>query len=309
MSQARPAEAPSEQTLVHSQGRLIRRSVKWTAIGMAASKSLSMLAKLVLARLLVPEYFGFVAMVLVFTQIAKIVGDVGLTHAMVQRKRDGGTRLLFDSAFWFLMLVAITMIGLMWLIGVPFIVWFYDEPALATIAMAMSFGILFQNLKVVPEARLVRTMRFKRIAISELFGTVVGCIAAIALAMMGAGVWSLVGQVLIVAICTMAALFISAGWTPRFRFSLSALLGVKEFSSYILGSRAFVYLQQNLDYLLIGKLMGAYAVGIYASRFWSRRLCGRRSTGSSARSYFRSTAACWVRQRASGRYISAPSAI
>ena len=252
---------------VLTEGRLIRRSVKWNVIGMGISKSISILAKLVLARLLVPEYFGFVGMVLVFTQIAKIAADMGLKHALIQRKRDAASRLLLDSAFWMLLLIALALILAMEVVGAPLIVWFYGEPRLAEIVMAMSLGILIQNLSVVPEARLSRTMRFKQVAISEFSGTAVGCIAGVTLALLGAGVWSLVSQTLISAAVTTVGLYISAGWLPRFRFSVRTLLGVKDYSSYTLGSRSLIYLQQNLDYLLLGKLMGAYAVGIYAIAF------------------------------------------
>ena len=245
----------------------MRRGITWTAVGMAASKCASIIAKLVLARLLVPEFFGFVSMVLVFTEIVKIGAELGLRNTLINRRRDSSSRLRYDSAFWFLVMVACAAIAAMWLFGAAILVWFYDEPELKTVAIAMSFGILLQNLRVVPEARLARAMRFKQITLSEMLGTFLGCASAVALAAYGAGVWSLVAQTLVAAAGTTALLFLSAGWFPRFHFSSACLNDLKEYSSYVLGSRILIYLQQNLDYVLIGKMLGAYSVGIYSIAF------------------------------------------
>lgn len=252
---------------LHGSGRKIRRGVKWNAIGIAASKTISLLAKIGLARLLVPEHFGFVTIVIVLIQMVKIAADLGLGHTLIQRKRDSKTRLLFDSAFWFLLGAALALIGLMTWIGIPLIVWFYAEPELALIATAMSASILLHNLRIVPEARLTRAMRFKSIAMSDLLGAASGCVAAFTLALVGGGVWSLVAQHLVGAGVALASLALHAGWLPRPHFSLRLLREVKDFSSYSVGSRSLVYVQQNADYLLLGKLMGAYAVGIYAIAF------------------------------------------
>ena len=252
---------------LRSETRLIRQGVAWNSIGLALSKGSSILAKLILARILVPEYFGFVSMVLVFTLIARIIADLGLRETLIHRRRDRMTRLVYDSAFWLLMLAAAGVIMLMWLLGVPFLVWFYGEPRLETIAVVMSFSVLFQNLQVIPEVRLARAMRFRHIASAEITGTLVGCAAAILLALLGAGVWALVAQTLVTSAAIATGMFLRSGWRPHFRMKRAALLNLRDYSGFIVGSRALVNAQQNLDYLLIGKLIGAHAVGIYSIAF------------------------------------------
>jgi O-antigen/teichoic acid export membrane protein len=247
--------------------RVITRGVSWTAFGLVASKGITVLSKVVLAALLVPEHFGMVAMVLVFMHLVNKASDLGLPHALVQRRRDGSSRLLYDSAFWCLLVVGSALVAAMWLLGVPFLVWFYDAPELSGIATLMSLGILLHNITVVPEAILTRLGNFKAIILSEFAGALVGASAAIALAYFGAGPWSMVAQVLIATACTAAGLLLATRWLPRLRFAASPLVEVKRYSSYILGSRALVYMQQNLDYLLLGKIMGAYSLGIYSLAF------------------------------------------
>ena len=247
--------------------RLIRQGVAWNAVGTAVSKGSSVLAKLVLARFLLPEHFGFISMIVVLTSIAKIVGDLGFSLSLIQRRRDRSTRLLYDSAFWALFAASFVMIALMWLIGAPLLMWFYGEPRLGSVAIVMSTVVLFQNLEVVPEARLVRLMRFKQTAMADISGMLIGCATAILLAIAGAGVWSLVSQTLVAAACTSMMMFAFSGWRPRFRIDLALLRDLSSFSRFIVGSRSLLSIQQNMDYLLIGKLMGAHALGIYSIAF------------------------------------------
>lgn len=234
---------------------------------MMIGKGSSILAKVVLARLLLPEHFGFYNMVLVFSAIIAIVADLGFRLGLIQRQRDHRTKLLYDSAFWLLFLSSFVMIVVMWLIGVPFLVWFYGEPRLAPIALAMSAGIVFQNLQVVPEARLARSMRFKQIALADILGTLAGCIAALLLALAGANVWSLVAQTLVATAGTCVITFAFSGWRPHVRLNLAILRDLGSYSKFIVGSRVLISFQQNLDYLLIGKLVGAHALGIYSIAF------------------------------------------
>ena len=259
--------APVHQQRLKSEKRLIRRGVAWNAVGMMIGRGSSILAKVVLARFLLPEYFGFYNMVMVFSAIVTIVADLGFRFGLVQRQRDHRTKLLYDSAFWLLFAASLVMIGIMWLAGVRFVVWFFGEPRLAPIALAMSAIIIFQNLQVVPEARLARVMRFKQIATADIIGTLIGCTASILLAIAGANVWSLVAQTLIAAACTCAITFAFSGWRPRMRMNLAILRDLGSYNGFIVGSRVLISVQQNLDYLFIGKLMGAHPLGIYSIAF------------------------------------------
>lgn len=234
---------------------------------MMVGRGASILAKVALARFLLPEYFGFYNMVMVFSAIVTIVADLGFRFGLIQRQRDHRTKLLYDSAFWLLFAASFLLIAVMWLAGVPFVVWFYGEPRLAPIALAMSTIIIFQNLQVVPEARLARSMRFKQIALADIIGTLTGCAAALLLALAGANVWSLVAQTLIAAALTCAITFAFSGWRPRMRMSLAILRDLGSYNRFIVGSRVLISIQQNLDYLFIGKLIGAHALGIYSIAF------------------------------------------
>ena len=131
----------------------------------------------------------------------------------------------------------------------------------------MSTIVLFQNMQVVPESRLARVMRFKQIAFADMSGMITGSAVAIGLAALGAGVWSLVAQTLVAAAVTSGVNFVLAGWRPHLRFDRTILGDVGSYSKFIVGSRTLISIQQNLDYLLIGKLIGAQALGVYSIAF------------------------------------------
>ncbi|GAA4018910.1 lipopolysaccharide biosynthesis protein [Sphingomonas swuensis] len=267
MNASTQTDRPAGERSLRSEARLIRRGIAWNAVGTTLSKACSILAKLILARLLLPEHFGFVSMVIVFTSLTKVIADLGFRLALIQRRCGRQTKDLYDSAFWLLLVAAVLMLAVMWVVGVPLISWFYGEPRLGPVALALSSVVIFQNLQVVPEARLARISRFKQLAYADIAGMVVGYTAAILLAMSGAGVWSLVTQTLVTAALTSALTFAYAGWRPSFHFDRALVAELLSFSKFIVGSRLLISLQQNLDYLLIGKLVGAQAVGIYSIAF------------------------------------------
>lgn len=243
------------------------RGLSWNAANLLANKAVGILVRLVLTRLLVPEYFGFVAMVVVAIGLIKIFIDFGAQNALVQRVRDADSLLRYDSAFWFLLVSSIVwMIGFC-VVGAPGLVAFYSEPKLATIAVVMSLSIPLHGISIIPLVRLTRRLQFKAIAISELVGVVGGAAVAVMLALFDAGVWSLVGQQLVSGCLTTALVYYFCPWRPRKRFSWSSLRDILNYSVYMLGSRIIHYMRTNMDYVLVGVLLSASSLGVYTLAF------------------------------------------
>ncbi|TVP72522.1 MAG: hypothetical protein EA339_06500, partial [Rhodobacteraceae bacterium] len=216
-------------------GRQIRRGVSWNAANLVVNKGMSILVRLLLARLLVPEHFGLVAMVVVVLGLIKIFVDFGLQNALIQRKRDAKSLIRNDSAFWFLLGGGIGWTALFIVAGIPLMIWLYDEPQLRDLALVMGFSILLHSLSIMPTVRLTRRMRFKSQVIAEVVSTVAASVIAIALAFVGAGVWALAAQQLSSGAIKSAMLWRAASWRPRRRFSWASLHDVVGFSGWMLG--------------------------------------------------------------------------
>lgn len=244
-------------------GRQIRRGVSWNAANLLVNKGMSILVRLLLARLLVPEHFGLIAMVVVLLGLVKIFVDFGLTNALIQRKRDANSLIRYDSAFWFLLGGGIGWTALFIIAGIPLMIWFYDEPQLHDLALVMSVSILLHSLSILPSVRLTRRMRFKSQVIAEVVSTVVASGVAVALAFAGAGVWALAAQQLSSGALRSAMLWRAASWRPRRRYSWASLRDVVGFSGWMLSASVVYYVRINIDKVVVGAILGPALLGVY----------------------------------------------
>lgn len=218
----------------------------------------------VLARLLTPADFGLVGMVLVFSNLSWVLTEAGFIAALVQRE-SLHTRHL-HTAFWLVSGLSLT-IAIMFVLGAPLLAALYETPELAPVAAAMSLNLLAGGLGVVPVARLQRAMAFRGLSIMEACATVAGGLLAVTMALHGMGVWSLVAQVIAVPALRSAGCWVLAGWRPRLRFDLRAARELARVSVPLMGTNLLGYAHRNLDKLLIGRFLGAAALGVYGRAY------------------------------------------
>lgn len=254
-------------TVRKTRGRQIRRGLTWNAGKLFVDKGLSLVVRLLLARLLVPEHFGLIAMIVVALGLIKLFVDFGLKTALIQRRRDECSLIRYDSAFWFLLGAGIGWTALFMIAGVPLLIWLYGEPQLHDLALVMSVSILVHSISALPLVRLSRRMRFKPIVIAEVTSHVVAAAIAIAMAFGGGGVWALAAQQLVSVGLRSALLWRFARWRPRWRFSWSSLRDLFGFSGWMMGSQVIHYLRKNMDKMLVGAMLGASALGVYVLAF------------------------------------------
>ncbi len=220
--------------------------------------------RLALTGILLPEHFGWVAMISILVGLLGLVVDLGLRQVLIQRPRDASTRLVHDSAFWLTFAAGPAWVAGMAGLGAPLLVALYGQQAVLAPSMAMALGLLPTAWSLYPTVMLTRRMRFRSLVTAEAAGAVSGAAAAIALAYAGAGVWSLVGQSLVSGYVTCAALWRECRSVPRWRFDFRSLRPLWRNGTAILGVRAVQYLRANVDRLIVGITLGASALGIYS---------------------------------------------
>ncbi len=243
--------------------RQIRQGISWNVVNLFVNRGSAFLIRLVLAKLLLPEHFGLIAMVMTFLGLIQVFADFGLRNALIQRKRDANSRLRYDSAFWFLAGTGIILTLLFIIIGTPMMIGFYGEPLLKDLVMIMGISILISNLSIVPEIRLTRRMRFKQLVIAEISSTLIASGIAIGMAWNDMGVWALATQQ--VSAISLRALLIAkfSKWRPRYHFAWTSLQDVIGFSAYMLGVQIIYFIRTNMDNFVVGVLLGASSLGIY----------------------------------------------
>lgn len=245
----------------------IIKGVLWNGLGLIVEKGFSLFVQLLLAKLLVPEDFGLVAMSMVFIRFVQVVGELGVSSALIQRAEAELRIIHFDTVFWFgIGFSTLLFLALAFVVG-PFAAWFYEVDELRNILPTIGIGILLRPITVVHRAILTREMKFKRLTIISNTANVVSGGLAVLMALWGFGVWSLVQFSIMPALIMIPQYFTATRYIPQLRFSQSAFKDVFDFGVYTTGTNIVNTVINQFDYLLIGKMLGPVMVGIYGFSF------------------------------------------
>jgi O-antigen/teichoic acid export membrane protein len=241
--------------------------VSWNAVELVASKGVTMLVRLVLAALVAPQEFGVVGMALLFTGLAATVSETGFSEAIIQRKKSLLDKKHLDSAFWLSMVSGAAIFLIMVAIVAPLAARFYGIDRVATLIRVLSVGLLLNPLRSIHAARLRRVLRFRLLALTGMGATLLGGLAGVGVAWAGGGAWSFVALDLTRAAVMTGVLWAVCSWRPRWHWSWKESRDLMGFSLYTWAIGIFIYVRQNLDYLLVSRLLGAAVLGLYTLAF------------------------------------------
>ncbi len=241
-------------------GKKMAKSVRWSALEKGGQQGITFIVFAVLARFIAPADFGLVAMALIIIGFIQIFIDQGFSTAIIQRE-DVDDEFL-STAFWANLIVGIVLgVVLIGLKGAT--AWFFNEPHVAELIPWMALSLLFEALMAVPQALLKRNFDFRGLALRTLIARLIAGGVAIAGAVSGWGVWSLVTfTVLSGAISTMVLWWVS-DWYPKFRFSSGCFKDLLCFGGNVTGVRVMSYVNIRILDIIIGYFFGAVALGYY----------------------------------------------
>ena len=237
-----------------------RRGGLWVAIAQFMTRLSGYGVGIVLARLLSPSDYGLFGMASVVSGFISLIGNVGIGAALTQTKEN--VHRIANAAFWMNLALAVSLMGLQILVA-PLAAQFYSTPAVTRIMQVLALGYVLSALGTVHNTLLARDLRFREQTILQML--VMACSSAlfIALAWSGAGAWSLVLPVLLVAPLNLVLLWRIVRWLPQFSFSVPDARKIFRFGRNVFFTDVAGYINNNLDYLLIGRIYGAQPLGIY----------------------------------------------
>lgn len=184
----------------------------WRFAERCGAQLVSFIVSIVLARILVPEDYGTIALVTVFTAILQVFVDSGLGTALIQKKEADD--LDFSSVFYFNLVVCVILyIGMF--VASPYIAAFYGDDTLTPIIRVLSLTIIISGVKGIQQAYVSRNMLFKRFFFSTIGGTIFSAILGIGMAYAGFGVWALVVQQLSNTAIDTLILWITVKWRSQ----------------------------------------------------------------------------------------------
>jgi O-antigen/teichoic acid export membrane protein len=245
------------------KGRSVRGGAA-TMLGQGANFIIQTASTIVLARLLTPVDFGLIAMVTVITGFAAHFKDLGLSMATVQKAEINNEQI--SALFWVNVAVG-AIIAMIMAAAAPAIAWFYGEPRLTMITIALSLVFAIGGMTVQHQALLQRQMRFTALATIQAISILAGVVAAIAAATMDAGYWALVTMQIVTAVFICASVWLFCSWRPGLPIRHAGVKNLLSFGGNITGFNVLNYFARNADNLLIGRVWGAGQLGFYGKAY------------------------------------------
>jgi O-antigen/teichoic acid export membrane protein len=241
----------------------------WTFMERFSFQGINFIISIVLARLLMPEEFGLIGMILVFINIGLVLRDSGLTTSLI-RTQDPDED---DYSTVFLMnLAASIVIYIVLFLSAPAIADFFSKPELEEIVRVITLRIVISAFSSIQVTRLTKVMNFKRQMAIQIPALTISGIVGIGLAWYGYGVWSLVYMNLIQEILASVAYWLSSGWRPSMKFSAARFKSHFNFGYKLTLSGLIDTIYQNLYNILIGKYFSAAQLGFYTRAKTLRQL-------------------------------------
>jgi O-antigen/teichoic acid export membrane protein len=267
----------------HLHADLSRRSVRGGALTLASQGTqfvLQSVATVVLARLLTPADFGLVAMVTAITGLGQAFADLGLSEATIQQPEINHEQV--STLFWINVGIGLGLTSITVSLA-PVLAWFYREPRLTAIALVVAFTFLIGGLRVQHDALIRRQMRFKALAVRDIFSYAVAVPTAIAVAWRGGGYWAIVALPMTLNFFQMTLSWVMARWIPGLPRRSAKVRPLIRFGGGVAASYLITNMYRSADSVLIGWYWGAGPLGLY-SRALNLLMLPVRQLGAPARS-------------------------
>ena len=237
------------------------KGVIWSAVDRFSAQGIQFVFSILIARLLMPEDYGVIAMLGIFMAVSQTFIDSGFGTALI-RKIDR-TETDFSTVFYFNIVVA-TLLYLVLFFSAPAIAHFYNTPLLESVTKVVALNLIISSLSGIHNAKLSIAIDFKSRAKISIITTLLTGAVGLWMAYAGYGVWALVVQNLFSSVLRTVMLWIIVKWRPQLIFSLKSFKELFSFGSKLLASGLLDTLYNNIYTLVIGKVFSPSTLGVYS---------------------------------------------
>ena len=233
-------------------------SMLWVTIDKTGGYFLLFVSNLILARLLMPEDFGCIAMLHVFLAIADIIVHGGFGTALIQKKNP--THIDYASVFYVNLAISCVLYAVLF-VAAPAIARFYSMPLLCMVLRVQAIELMINSFSVVQLSILKKNLKFKALAVRNILSSFIGLTSCIICAFWGMGVWSLVINVIVSRLLGVLLLWKASNWRPTLIFSWQSVKELFSFGGFMLLSSIVSSVYNELQSLLVGKFYSASDLG------------------------------------------------
>jgi polysaccharide transporter, PST family len=244
-------------------GKSLRGGIT-TMLAQGVNVVVQVVSTIVLARMLLPEDFGLVAMVSAVTGFASIFIDLGTRDAFTQRGKV--TEGEASALFWITFGVAFVFAAIVSLSGKP-LAHFYDEARLPSIALAMSLTFILPGLYFQQQALMRRALMFQKLALIDVGANLLSTAISIMLAYFGYGYWALVWKFVLTSTFTGLAVWATCGWWPGRPEFTPGVKSMLRFGLNVTGFTLTDYVARSADRVALGYTVGPRELGYYQNSF------------------------------------------
>ena len=243
-----------------SKSKIIKGGFYLTIVNVL-SQLLAIVVNIVLARLLLPEDFGLVALTMTFIGFIILFTSMGFGASIIHERET--TQQKLSSIYWLNLGLAIFSFVVI-ISTSQFAADFYDEDQLSSIVFVAALNILINPLFIIHYKLLERDLEFKTISKINLSGTIIGSVAAVIGAYLGLGVYALVLQSLVSTLIRLSLVHYFKKWRPSLHFNFKEIKEMVWYSLKFKASNTALYFERNIDYLILGKFFTSVILGYYA---------------------------------------------
>lgn len=243
----------------HTKSNILS-SLFWKLMERGGAQGIGFFVSIILARLLSPEEYGIIAIVMVFILLANVFVESGFNTALIQKK--DADEVDFSSVLYLSLGVAIILYGIIF-ITAPLIASFYNQPILVKVLRVLSITLFIGAFNSIQNAYVARNMLFKKLFISSLGSVTISGVVGIIAAYSGLGVWALVLQQLTSQLAVAVILWFTVEWRPHLIFSTTRVKSLFSYGSKLLAAGLLDTLYSNLRTLIIGRMYTPSMLGYY----------------------------------------------
>lgn len=232
----------------------------WGGMSNGLIQILSALFGIVLLRLLTPDDYGKIAVLVIFSNIASNIQESGFTVALCNKK--DAKHEDYNAVFWFNIIVSIGIYIILFFCA-PLIAEFYHEPVLVPLSRYLFLSFVITSFGTVQRAYLFRNLMVKQTSFVMVTALVVSNLIGIALAWKGFAFWGIATQTLVYVLVISLFNWHYSPWRPTLKIDLKPAMRMFGFSSKLLITNIFNQLTSNVFGVLLGRFYGTRLAGLY----------------------------------------------
>lgn len=237
------------------------QGLMYLGLGKGAAKLISFVNTLLLARLLTPEDYGLMALVMVVVGFIGFFNEIGLGSAIKHRLDISQAEL--NGAFSLAILISASLYAGLYAAS-PFLAGYFGYPILSDMLKVVALSFIIGAIATVPDALIARDMRFKLYAGIDFAMILLQCVVTLLLAWFGFKAWALVWGFLASQIFKTCSIFWFSQWRPSRIGDLRAARALMKFGVTVTYSRLTWYFYNNAKTVIISKVLSAQQMGIYS---------------------------------------------